>query len=80
MKKGPDVPTICGGEVDAFSRRYRRMRAKFVKAGDNTYWKRKYQRRSRAFAKADARAEVADLWMYHLHPAEVELYRHLGLG
>jgi len=74
MRKGPDIRTICGGEVDAFSRRCRRRRAMFAKAGDNAYWKRKYQRRSRAFAKTGIRDEVADLWLYHLHPAEIEMY------
>jgi hypothetical protein len=51
IKLGPDIPAIGGGEYDAFSRRYRRMSAKFVKAGEYAYWKRRYQRRSRAIAK-----------------------------
>jgi hypothetical protein len=72
MKLGPAIPTICGGERDTFSRRYRRMRAKFVKAGDNTYYKRKYQRRVRATGKRQVAAESRLPWAHHLHPAESE--------
>lgn len=60
MKLGPAIPAICGGECDTFSRRYRRMRVKFVKAGDYAYYKRKYRRRTRAAGKRELHAAAME--------------------
>lgn len=70
MQRGPDIPYSGGGECDAFSRRYRRMRRKFVKAGEYAYWKNRYQRRSRRLAKINAIRVARNPWQHHLHPAE----------
>lgn len=70
MQRGPDIPYSGGGECDAFSRRYRRLRRKFVKSGEYAYWKRRYQRRSRRLAKAKALLEARGPWQNHLHPNE----------
>ncbi len=70
MQRGPDIPYSGGGECDAFSRRYRRLRKKFVKAGKYTYWKTRYQRRSRRLAKVGARKVASNMWAHHLHPSE----------
>ncbi len=60
MKHGPDIPYNVGGECDAFSRRYRRMRKKFVKAGEYAYWKTRYSRRSRRLARLGVQKEVQE--------------------
>ena len=49
MKCGPDIPVVCGDEIDAFSRRLRgRICGK--SAGQKRFAKRKYARRSRRIA------------------------------
>lgn len=50
-KLGPDIKTICGREVDTFSRKARKWLGSLRVAGVKRYWKRKFQRRSRAVAR-----------------------------
>lgn len=74
MPRGPDIPCSGGGERDAFSRRYRRMRRNLAKAGEYAYWKNRYQRRSRRLAKINATRVARNPWqqhLQHLHPNEL---------
>lgn len=60
MKRGPTIKASGAGEMEAFSKRYRRHRAKFSKAGEYSYWKTRYQRRARRLAKCEVRKEASE--------------------
>lgn len=55
-KQGPDIKTICGGEVDCFSRKARKWFSGRA-AGVKRFYKRKFQRRSRATAKLELKVK-----------------------